>query len=232
MTRQELKDQVQHDRYTDAVSGAIGYASSHRKILIRWAVIAIVIALIVGAVIWYLSYQRSIRRQALETALVTAQAPVGQTIPGGKSFPTEQAKDQASIKALSDVVTKYGGSHEGLIAQYYLGTVKASGNDKKGAESDLKKVADSGDKFASLAKIALSQLYAGENRMPEAQKMLRGIADKGSDLVSKAQAKILLAQLYQSTNPKEAKQILDSLKNDKDPAVTRAVTQMSGAPAR
>jgi lipopolysaccharide biosynthesis regulator YciM len=228
LTRHELKEQLQHDRFSDAVSGAVVYASSHRKNLIRGAIAVAVIAAIVGVALWYSSYRRSIRRGALETALVVAQAPVGQATQGVKSYPTEQAKQDASIKALSEVVAKYGGSDEGHIAEYYLGTVKAQKGDNKGAEHDLKAVADSGSEFAPLAKVALSQLYASENRMADAEALLRGIANKGSDLVSKAQANILLAQLYKTTKPQEAKKILDSLKSDKDPAVQNAVQQISG----
>lgn len=232
MTRHELKDQLQHDRFSDAVSGAVVYASSHRKNLIRGAIALGVIGIIVGVALWYSSYRRSIRRDALETALVVAQAPVGQASQSGKSYPTEQAKQDASIKALSEVVTKYGGSEEGSIAEYYLGTVKAQKGDSKGAEQDLKAVADSGNEFAPLAKVALSQLYASENRMADAEALLRGIANKGSDLVSKAQANVLLAQLYQTTKPQEAKKLLQSLKSDKDPAVQNAVQQISGEQTR
>lgn len=232
MTRQELKDQVQHDHFTDAVSSAALYASSHRRALIRWGIVAVAIAIVVGVALWYSSYQRSIRRQDLEAALIVAQSPVGPAAQGVNSYPTEEAKQKASIKALSEVVAKHGGSSEGLIAQYYLGTVKAQADDTKGAEADLKAVAGSSNEFAPLAKIALAQIYAGENRVPEAQALLKGIGDKGSNLVSKAQAEILLAQLDKTADPKKAKSILDSLKSDRDPAVIRAVDQISGEQAR
>ncbi len=228
MTRQELKDQVQHDRFTDAVSGAVGYASSHRRSLTRWAIVAVAAAIVIAGIVWYSSYQRSLRRQDLEAALIVAQAPVGQSAQGGgNTYPTEQAKEQASVKALSEVVAKHGGSREGLIAQYYLGTVKAEMKNNTGAESDLKAVAGSSSEFAPLAKIALAQIYAGENRTTDAQALLQNVASKGSNLVSKAQADILLAQLDQSTDPKKAKDILQSLKNDRDPAIARAANQIS-----
>ena len=232
MTRQELKDQVQHDRFTDAVSGAAIYVSSHRRSLIRLAIIAVAAAVVIAAAIWYSSYQRSIRRQDLEAALIVAQAPVGASAQGGTSYPTAQAKEQASVKALSEVVAKHGGSSEGLIARYYLGTVKAEMKNNVGAESDLKAVASSSSAFAPLAKVALSQIYAGENRTADAQALLQGLGNKGSNLVSKAQAEVLLAQLDQSTDPKKAKDILQSLKNDRDPNVARAVSQLSGEQAR
>lgn len=132
------------------------------------------------------------------------------------------------MKALGNVVSKDGGTRQGLFAQYYLGTLKAQNQDPKGAEADLRQVADSSSECAPLAKIALAQLYAGENRVSEAQSLLRELVNKPTDLVSKAQAQILLARLEEGSNPQEAKKILQSLKSpNQDPAVARAVDQIS-----
>jgi len=228
LTRHELKEQLQHDHFTDAVSEAVAYALSNRKILIRWIVVAVLVLGLAGGALWFAAYNRSIRQQALAAALQVIDTPVGASSQAANSYPTQEAKQQAEIKVLSDMVAKYGGTREGLIAQYYLGTVKVERKNPKGAESDLRRVADAKSEFAPLAKIALAQLYAGENRVAEARALLQSIANKPSDLVSKAQADILLAQLYLTTNPQEAKKILQSLKTPTQrPAVSRAVDQLS-----
>lgn len=227
MTRHELKEQVQHDVFKESVGKALDYTVVHRAQVIRWAVVSVVVLAIAGAAIWYSSYRRSQRQHDLEAAFQVLSAPVGPATQFGKTYPTEDAKHQASLKALSDVVAKDGGSKEGLVAQYYLGTLKAQ-QDVKGAESDLRTVANSNSDVAPLAKIALAQLYAGENRVPEAQELLRGIVNNPTALVSKSQAQLMLAQLDLATNPQQAKKILDSLKSpNEDPAVSRAVDQLS-----
>ena len=229
MTRHELKEQLQHDHFTDAVSDVVSYARVNRELLTRLVFAAVVILLLGAAAIWFTSYKRSERQQALDAAMRVVEAPVGTSTSVPTSYPTQAAKQQAEIRSLSDVVTRYGGSREGLIAEYYLGTVKAQTNDSKGAESNLKRVADSSSDFAALAKIALAQLFAGENRISDARALLKSISDKPSDLVSTTQAQILLAQLDVSTNPQEAKKILQSLRGPKQaPAVTRAIDQVSG----
>jgi predicted negative regulator of RcsB-dependent stress response len=229
LTRHELKEQLQHDHFTDVVSGVLTYALSDPKRLIRWIVLAVFILILVGGALWFAAYKKSIRQEALASALHVIETPVGTASQAPNSYPTEDAKQKAEIKILSDMVTKYGGTREGLIAQYYLGTVKAERKDPKGAESDLRRVADSKSEFAPLAKIALAQLYAGENRIADAKALLRSIANQPSDLVSKAQADILLAQLNLTTNPQEAKKILQSLRGpNQPPSVTRAVDQLSG----
>lgn len=228
MTRHELKEQLQHDHFTDAVSDVLGYAVSNRQILIRWIVAAVLVLILAGGALWYMAYQRSVRQEALAVALQAIDRPVEASSQSPNSYATQDAKRQAEIKSLSDMVAKHGGTREGLIAQYYLGTVKAEKQDSKGAESDLRRVADSKNEFAPLAKIALAQLYAGENRIADARALLQSIANKPSDLVSKAQADILLAQLDLTTNPQEAKKILQSLRTPTQrPAVSRAVDQVS-----
>jgi len=233
LTRHELKESLQHDQFTDTVSKVVNYTLADRQRLIRWAVIVGAVLLIAGAAIWFSSYRSSVRRQDLEAAFAVLNAPVSATETAGKSFPTQEAKTKASMTALSDVIAKDGGTREGLIAQYYLGTLKAQNQDPKGAESDLSAVANSSSECAPLAKIALAQLYTSQNRSAEAQKLLREIVDKPTDLVSKAQAQVLLAQILQSSNPQEAKKIEQSLKTpNQSPAVTRALEQISSQNAR
>ncbi len=228
MTRHELKDQLQHDHFTDTVSEIVGYAQTHRQQVLAWVIGVLAVLVIAAGVFWYSSYQRSIRQQDLQTAFDVLETPVSPANPAAKSFATEQARRQASLKALSKVVAKDGGSREGLIAEYYLGTLKAQNGDTNGAEADLKAVAGSRSECAPLAKIALAQLYASQNKTADAQKLLRGMVNKPTDLVSKAQAQILLARLDESTNPKEAKKILQSLKSpNEDPAITRAADEIS-----
>jgi hypothetical protein len=228
LTRHELKEQLQHDRFTDAVSGAVTYARFHRESLVRWLTVAAVVLVVAGAAFWYAAYRNSMRQQDLDNAFIVLETPIGTPSQLGKSFATQDAKTQASIKAFQDVVTKDGGTRQGFIAQYYLGTLKAAKQDTKGAEADLQAVANSTSECVPLAKIALAEIYAGENRMADAQKLLHEIADKPTDLVSKAQAQIILAHLEEGANPQEAKKMLQSLKRgNQDPAVSRAVQQIS-----
>ena len=228
MTRHELKEQLQHDHFTDAVSGAVIYARSHRESLTRWIIVAGIVLLVAGGAFWFMAYRNSVRQQDLENAFVILDAPVGAPSQLGKTFATQDAKNQASMKALQDVIAKDGGTGQGLIAQYYLGTLKASTHDTKGAEADLENVANSSSECAPLAKIALAQIYSSENRTADAQRLLRDIVNKPTDLVSKAQAQILLAHLEEATNPQEAKKLLQEAKTgSQDPAVARAVSEVS-----
>jgi len=227
LTRHELKEQLQHDQFTDAVSHVLSYTTENRQRVIRLSIIVVAVLAIAGGLYWYSSYRRSVREADLQAAFDVLDAQVGPANDYAKTFPTQDAKDQASVKALSDVIAKDGGSREGLIAQYYLGTLKAQKGDAAGADADLSKVADSSSDVRSLAKIALASLYMGEKKTTEAQKLLQSMIDKPTDLVSKAQAQVLLARLDAATSPQESKVLLQALKTPQQrPAVTRAASEV------
>ncbi len=228
MTRHELKEQLQHDQFTDSVSTALEYASSHRRRLIQWVTVAGVALLIIAAAMWFNSYRRSLRQQDLQAAFAVLDAQVGPPNEYVKTFATADEKLQASIKALAGVAAKDAGTAEGSLARYYLGTLKVQKNDLKGAETDLRAVADSSTDASALAKIALAQVYMASKRTTEARDVLRSLVNKPTDLVSKAQAEVLMAQLEETANPAEAKRILQGLKGPNvSPAITRAADQVS-----
>jgi hypothetical protein len=214
LTRHELKEQLQHDHFTDAVSGVVSYATDHRQTVIRGSIAALVILGLGFGLWWYRSSQSEQRQRELASAMSILDAQVGPPNDLAKTYPTEDAKKDAWMKAVSAVVGKYGGTSEGLIAQYYRGTARAQKDDVPGAESDLRAVAASGGNVAPLAKIALVNLYLGEKKGVEAQTLLQELVKDPSPLVSKAQAQILQAQVDQTTNPQAAKDALKSI----DPA--------------
>lgn len=227
MTRHELKEQLQHDQFTDAVSRVISYTTENQQRVIRVAIVAAAALAILGGLWWYYASQNAARQRALQSIFTVLDAPVGAPNQFMQTFPTQQAKTQASMKALTDMVAKYGGTRQGLVAEYFLGTLKAQQDDAKGAEAALSKVADSGSNCKSLAKIALAQLYAGQGRTAEAQKLLQSIINDPTDLVSKGQAQIMLARLDETTDPKAAKALLQSLKSPAEPgAIVRAANEL------
>jgi tetratricopeptide repeat protein len=229
LTRHELKDQLQHDHFTDAVSNVISYAESHRATLIRAGIAILAVAILAAGTWWYQAEQSEKRQQELSAAMSILDAQVGGTSDFAKTYPTEDAKKDAFAAALSSIIGKYQGTKEGLVAQYYRGTARAQKGDVQGAESDLRTVADSSSGVAPLAKIALVNLYLGDKKGVEAQTLLQGLVKDPTPLVSKAQAEILQAQVDQSANPQAAKDALKSIDPaaGQRPAVKRAVEQLN-----
>jgi hypothetical protein len=229
LTRHELKEQLQHDQFTDAVSSVVSYAQVNRRLVIRWSVVGVAVLAVAGGIIALLSYQKSERQKDLAAALAVTEAQIGPPNDISRTFPSEDAKYDAEIKALSSVAAKDRGSEEGNVALYYLATLRAKKDQSAKIEGDLRQVAESSSSVAPLAKIALAQLYIGQKKTSEAQDLLRSIVNKPTDLVSKAQAQVLLAQLEASFNPQDSKNTLKMIDaaDRKRAAVSRAEEAVS-----
>lgn len=229
MTRHELKEQLEHDRFKDAVQTAVTYTVSHRQNVIRLGVVAAVVLLIAGGLVWYMHLRTLQRQHDLQDAMELVEAQVGAPATDtGKVFPTQAAKDAAVFKAFKDVARKDAGSTEGMIAEYYAGSLEAdTTGDVKDAEARLRKVVDDGGAFAGLAKIALARIEYFNGDQSGAISLLHSLIDKPSDLVSKSQAQIVLAQLLSTNEPKQAKALLSTIQNQtQNPDVARAIQQL------
>jgi hypothetical protein len=229
LTRHELKEQLEHDRFKDAVQTAVTYTVSHRQNVIRLGVIAAVVLVIASGLIWYMHLRKLQRQHDLQNAMELVEAQVGAPATDiGKVFPTQAVKDAAVLKALKDVARKDAGSTEGMIAEYYAGSLEAeTTGDVKDAEARLKKVADDGGAFAGLARIALARIEYFNGDQSGAITLLHSLIDKPSDLVSKAEAQIVLAQLLSTNEPKQAKALLTTIQNStQSPDVARAIQQL------
>jgi predicted negative regulator of RcsB-dependent stress response len=231
LTRKELKS----DRFALEVQHSVEYVSDHRKQLVRWGGIAVVVALVVLAVFLYRSHQHSVRQAALRSAMLVQQAQVGPapneyTI----AFPTSAERIKAVIKAMTEVATKYSGTEEGYIAEFYLGTTAADSGNIGEAERRFKLVVDNSvEPYASLARLSLAQLYGSQGKLAEAEKLIRYDMDHPTILVSNEEATIALARLLESTKPQESRKLLEPLRGSPRSAVSRAaITALDDIPKK
>jgi thioredoxin-like negative regulator of GroEL len=90
--------------------------------------------------------------------------------------------------------------------------VKAEQGNLGEAEKQLLAASESADeKYASLAKLSLAQIYFASGRADQGEKLLRGLIEKPTVFVSKEQATISLARHLMSTKPAEARKLLRPL---------------------
>jgi TolA-binding protein len=133
--------------------------------------------------------------------------------PSSNSFPTQDVKDQAALRAFADLRAQYPNSAEGQIAQYYLGSIHADQGKLADAEKLYKEVADHGDaKYSALAKLSLSQVYFANGHADQGESMLRDLIAHPSIFVSADQATLALARMLTPTKPAEARKLLEPLR--------------------
>ncbi len=209
ITRKELKS----DKFALEVEHSITFFEEHKKEISRYGTIALAVAVLIVGYSIYTRHEHSVREQALASAIRVQEAPVGQPGGAGLSFPTQEAKDQESLKLFTDLQSKYSGSAEGQVAEYYLGSIKADQGKLAEAEKLFSDLAQHGDaKYSSLAKLSLAQIYFGDGRDAQGEKVLRELIDNPTEFVSKDQATISLARHLAPKNKAEALKLLEPLR--------------------
>ena len=224
ITRKELKS----DKFALEIGHTVTFFEDHQKELVRYGAIGVGVVLLIIGIGAYQRNQHAAREAALGQAIRVQEAPVGQSAGGGLSFPSEDAKTQASLKAFTDLQTKYSGSEEGEIAQYYLGAIKADQGKLAEAEKLFLDVSQKGDaKYASLARLALAQIYFADGRDAQGEKTLRDLIASPTIFVSKEQATMVLARYLMPKKPAEARKLLDPLRTQ-SAAVSQAALSLLG----
>jgi len=216
-TRRQLKQ----DRFVETTQEAVDWASGHQRFVI-WGVVAVVVAAgCYFSITAWLSHQNELANAGLTTAVRTLSEPLRPadapaTAGGGFSSVIDRAK--AAEKQFQDIADKYSYTKAGKIARYMQGATAMQAGDDAAAEQRLKSAAEARDKdVAALAKMALASLYRSQNRQADAIGIYKDVESHPTDTVSKTQAELELAALYEKTDPAQATTIYKQIQTE-DPA--------------
>jgi TolA-binding protein len=222
--RAETRHQLKQDAFSRVTIGAAEktahWSVEHRNTLALAAAVAVVLIAAVAGGWYYLSAQNEKASFEMTQAVRTLQAqlrPAGTPAqPGVPSFTSAKERAEAAKKQFQAVLDKYPHTRSADTARYFLGVTSATEGDNPGAENDFKAVASSGGKeIASVAKLALADLYGNTDRTKDAVALYQQLIDKPTTSVSKVTAQLQLAELYQNSNqPLDAKRLYEQIKKD------------------
>ena len=225
-TRKDLKT----DKFALEVGHTVEYIGAHRRQVLLFGGIATV-ALVIGiGLYFYQRQQHTVRQQELTRALKIRDGYVGQRPQGADSnlqwFESLEKRDEATRKALTDVIARHSGSDEADIAQYTLAVMAYDAGKADEAERRFRQVMDSGAKeYAALAKFTVAQIDAKKGRKADAEKLLRSLIGNPTVFVSKEQAELALIDVIAKDKPQEASKMLEPLISSSRPAISRAAVQ-------
>lgn len=221
-TRRQLKE----DKFAESAKGAMQWASGHQQgTLFTVLAIILAVALGVGLYFWHES-QSEKANLALGDAIRTMEArlrapgtPAGDDL----SFTSMQERGKQAEKEFTAVADSYRWTKAGKLARFMAATAALQSGDRASAEKQLKSVADSGSSdTAPLAKLALANLYRSTGRDGEAAKIYKELIEHPVGTVSKAQAQFSLAEMYESSDPKQAETIYKQIQTEnKDTAIAQ-----------
>ena len=223
MDRQTRKD-LKTDKFAEDVFDVFGWASAHKIEVVRYGAALIALVLIAIGVMYYNRSQATAREAALYQALRVEDATTGATIePTSLHFDSEAEKTKAKMQAFTELSAKYSGTQEGAISDMYLASYAVDAGNQDEAARRYKRVVEDGPKpYASLARIALSQIYISEGKTADAEKVLRDAIANPSATVSKEQAQLALGEMLSKPNPAEAHKLLDPLRTSARGTISRA----------
>ncbi len=218
-TRHALKQ----DRLIEATRTSVDWFADHRSKVIQASLAAVlVIAAVVAALIVY-NKRSAAADLAFGEAMDTYNTPLAQAgqpaPPGEKTFPSTAARAKSANEQFVQIANRYGFFEAGKTAEYFAGLTAMDMAQPGQAETYLKKVADGHDAaLASLAKVALANIYQQLNRSSEAVVLYNQLIAKPTNTVPADAARLQLASLYEKTNPAEANKIYAQLKTSKTAA--------------
>lgn len=223
----EARHRLKQDPFAEGTREIFDWIVDHRVNLIGGVVIAgVIIAVYLG---WFFHSQGREQQASLQLAqaMRTFNTPIGPAeIPGGESYASASARDQAAEKKLQAVAKDFGRTTSGKLAGYYIGIVRMDAGDNTGAEQQLKQVAGSGDKdLAGLAKLALASLYVSSGQDSKSVPLLNDLIAHPTTTVSKEQAQLALGEAYAQKQPQEAMRIYQQIETS-DPASPAAEVAM------
>ncbi len=209
ITRKELKT----DKFALEVENTVTFFEQHQRELMKYGAIVLAAAVLIVGYTMYSRHQRSVRETALGYAIQVQEAGIGAPQPNVLTFPTQEAKDQEAIKVFTNLKNQYSGSNEAEIASYYLASIAADQGKLTQAERGFQEVAQKGDdRYSSLAKLSLAQIYFSDGRDAEGEKALRDLIAHPTVFVSSDQATITLAKYLSIKKPAEARKLLEPLR--------------------
>ena len=222
--RAQTRHQLKQDSFSRVTIGAAEktahWSVEHRNTLIIGVVAVVVVAAIVGGGWYYQSTQDEKASFDLSQAVRTLDAqlrPAGTPAePDVTSFASAKERADAAHKQFQAIVNNYPHTRTADMARYFLGVTASSAGDNSAAEGYFKEVAEHANKeLASMAKLALAEIYGNTNRTKDAVALMQQLIDHPTASVSKATAQLELAELYQNSNqPLDAKRLYEQIKKD------------------
>jgi tetratricopeptide (TPR) repeat protein len=226
-TRHALKQ----DKFVTATTSGLEWLGEHRSLVVAWSVgVVLVIAL---AVIGIVTYERrdAAADQLLGQAMDIYETPLTQpnqpAEPGVKTYATAADRAKAAYPLFRQTADQYGWLGAGEMARYLAGVTELDMGQQPAAESDLEKATHAGNRnLAALAKVALANLYEQTGRNSQAVSLFQDVIQHPTTTVPKPAAQLQLAQLYETTQPAEARRLYAEIKDqNKDTDAAQIATQ-------
>lgn len=215
ISRKELKK----DKIRESFEHGAEAVYSHSTV--AGIIVAIILVIVVSYAGWkfYTDRQSLQASVALDDATKTFSARIGIANPSADpadiSFPTEEARANASLQKFATIADKYPHTNPGRLARYYQALTLEDLERHNQAIEELKKISSGSDKeLAAMAQYQLALIYARTGKSDDAIKTYRVLADAKSVFVPRPMILLELADLLRQSNSAEAANLYQQIKKE------------------
>jgi len=213
-TRHALKQ----DKFVTATTSGLEWIGEHRSRVTGWSVgFVLLIGVIVASMVLY-QRREAAANQLLGEAMDIYQTPLAKpnqpAEPGQKTYASAAERASAAYPLFRQAADHYGWLNAGEMAGYFAGIAELDLGQQPAAEKDLGKATHAGNgNVAALAKVALANLYEQTGRNSQAVTEFQDVIQHPATTVPKVAAQLQLAQLYETTQPAEARRLYAEIKD-------------------
>lgn len=213
-TRHALKQ----DKFVTVTTSGLEWVGENRTRVIAWSVgVVVAIALIVTGFVVY-EHRNTAAEQLLGQGLDLYETPLANpnqpAEPGQTTYASSQERAKAAYPLFRQTADQYGWLRAGQMAEYFAGEAELDMGQTAGAQADLEKASHAHDSnLAALAKVALANLDAQTGQISKAVSEFQDVIAHPTTTVPKSEAQLELAQLYETTQPNEAKRLYAQIKD-------------------
>jgi TolA-binding protein len=171
-----------HLKQNEFAMGAARVATSLSENRSRLVPVLIAAVIVAAAIVGFVTWQNRAKDRAgaaLGEALSIAQSPIAPppTVPGATqapgTYPSEQARQEASIQAFQRVATEFASSDAGIVARYHLGGAFLAAGRAAEAEQAFRQVADAGSNvYSAPARLGIAEALLAQSKFDDAIKTL------------------------------------------------------------
>jgi TolA-binding protein len=176
LMKAQERHQLKQNEFAVTAARVAELAAVNRNRILYVVAGAVALIVIVAAVVMWRGSSANRAGAMFGVAMATAQSPVvpAPTLPGAKqqpgTFPTEQARSEAAIKAFNEVAAAYPNTEAGLAAAYQAAAELLSAGKASEAEQAFAAVAarDANGIYGPLAKLGQAQAMQAAGKTDEA----------------------------------------------------------------
>jgi hypothetical protein len=227
--RSYARHQLKQDSFTTSTAETITWARDNRAPVIIAAVAVIVILALIGGGWAFINYRDAQAKSDMALALQKVNAPIR---PAGTpaeadvlSYGSTQERDQAANGDFTRIANKYTFTQTSQLARYFAGITNRDLGNTAAAEKDLQEVSGSRYKeIASLAKMALAQVYHDDSKNMQAIDLYKELIDHPTVSVGKSAAQLALASLYEAmARPDDARHLYEQMQKESPASITAEI---------